>query len=78
MNRVMHLYAPAGERFILVRPTEGGRQWLKDHDLPAFWSRTAQAFLLRPEHSADLLAMGRHEGWVIYEHNSRPKPRRTT
>jgi hypothetical protein len=76
--RQVHVWLVPGARFAYLRPTGDGRTWLKSHNLPAFWSRTLGAFVVRPDRLADLVTMARHEGWMVHEHDTEMPQRRRT
>lgn len=50
-------------RHVLVRGPI--RQWLKDRQVPAYWSRPHRGFLVRRERIPDLVARLEHDGYVV-------------
>ena len=69
VSRVLHLY-PIGEKWAVLRPSRGGREWLRSRGFPTSWSRRWRGFTVRTSQLGDVLAAADVDGWTVRRHGS--------
>ncbi|TQM62584.1 hypothetical protein FBY41_2620 [Humibacillus xanthopallidus] len=63
VRRNVYIIATSDTRNTLIRGPI--RQWLKDHDVPAYWSAVNRGWFVRDERMPDLRAELEHAGYSV-------------